>query len=112
VAGWRLSSGGCQLGDVTVTGEAKFWIEPEGKLVVVREKFIGKSNNGFTVTVEEVRKPQPRSEQGSYVVETKGDWVGPKGRRFGSKGEDRVYVKDGTTPTQARLMKFKTECPG
>ena len=112
VANWRLSSGGCLQGEVTVVGEAKFWIEPDGNLVVVRQKFVGKSNNGFTVTVEEVRKPQPRVEQGSYVVETKGDWVGPKGRRFSSRGEDRVTVKDGMTPTQARLMKFKTECPG
>ena len=108
---WRLSSGGCLLGDVTVTGTAKFWIETEGNNVVVREEFNVRDSGGFTVKVEGVRKPQPAG-QASYVVETRGEWKGPKGRKFNSRGEDRVYVKDGTTPTRAVVQKFRTECPG
>ena len=55
---WRLSSGGCLKGDVTVTGDAKFWIVAAGDNVIVRERFEGKGN-GFSVVVTDTGKPQP-----------------------------------------------------
>jgi hypothetical protein len=109
---WRLSSGGCLRGDVTVTGKATFWIiEADGNKVVVRELFEG-MGNGFSVKVTDTRKPVDRSAVGYYDVDTQGEWVGPNGRHFNSRGVDRVYVKDGSTPTRAVLQKFRTECPG
>ena len=108
---WRLSSGGCLKGDVVVTGDAKFWIEPAGNNVIVNERFEGRGN-GFKVTVT-AAVGMPRSRLGYYDIETRGEWSHPNGRRFNSKGVDRVYVgRDGLTPTRASLFKFKTECPG
>ncbi len=109
---WRLSSGGCLKGDVTAAGEATFWIESEGNNVIVRERFEAKGNSGFTVNVKDTGKAVPRSTTGYYDVDTQGDWRGPNGRQFKSRGVDRVYVKDGgLTPTRANVLRFKTECP-
>ncbi|KNZ31011.1 MAG: hypothetical protein AD742_19720 [Methylibium sp. NZG] len=107
---WRLSSGGCLKGDVAVTGTARFWIEAAGNDVIVRQRFEGKGN-GFTVTVTDTGKAQPRSRQGYYDIETRGDWSHPNGRKFASNGVDRVWVGKDGLPTRASLFKFKTECP-
>ena len=108
---WRLSSGGCLKGDVTVTGDAKFWIEEAaGNQVIVRQEFVG-TGNRFNVKVADTRKPVARTSRGYYDVETEGEWSGPGGRQFKSSGVDRVYVKDGTTPTRANVLSFRTVCP-
>ena len=55
--------------------------------------------------------PVARNSRGYYDVETEGEWLGPGGRQFKSTGVDRVYVKDGTTPTRANVLSFRTVCP-
>ena len=108
---WRLSSGGCLKGDVTVTGDAKFWVEDlPGNQVVVRQEFVG-TGNGFTVKVADTRKPVTRTARGYYDVETEGEWLGPGRRQFKSTGVDRVYVKDGSPPSRANVLSFRTVCP-
>lgn len=108
---WRLSSGGCLKGDVTVNGDAKFWIEElASNQVIVRQEFVG-TGSRFNVKVVDTRKPVARTSRGYYDVETEGDWSGPGGRQFKSSGVDRVYVKDGTTPTRANVLSFRTVCP-
>jgi hypothetical protein len=108
---WRLSSGGCLKGDVTVTGDARFWIEEAaGNQVIVRQEFLG-TGNRFNVKVADTRKPVARTSRGYYDVETEGEWSGPGGRQFKSTGVDRVFVKDGATPIRANVLSFRTVCP-
>lgn len=111
VSDWRLSSGGCRGGDVTAVGEAVFSIQAYGDNVIVRERFAGQGN-GFDVQVKEIEKQVPRSQSGYYDVETSGEWAGPNGRKFRTRGVDRVFVKDGTTPIRANVLKVRTECAG
>lgn len=108
---WRLSSGGCLKGEVSVAGTARFWIEPAGSdAVIVHEEFEG-TGNGFKVVVRSERKPVPK-KSGYYDVETRGDWSGPGGRSFRSSGIDRVFTSDGLTPTSAVFVRFRTICSG
>lgn len=107
---WRLSSGGCLKGDVTVTGEASFWIEPAGDSVIVRGRFEGKGNDGFTAVITDTGAKVPRVAQGSYEADTAGRWSNGRGREFQSAGRVRVYVADGVVQRASQLS-FRTICP-
>jgi len=111
VRNFRLSSGGCLKGDVTVVGDAKFWIEPAGDSVIVRGRFDGKGNDGFTATVTDTGQLVPRSTQGFYDAQTDGEWSNPGGRKFKSTGTVRVFVEDGLLPVRASVRSFRTVCP-
>ena len=54
VNGWRLSSGGCSKGPSSVSGTARFSVEPRGNDVVVSEEFQG-SGSGYAVDSVEFR---------------------------------------------------------
>ena len=74
------------------------------------QEFVG-TGNGFTVKVADTRKPVTRTARGYYDVETEGEWLGPGRRQFKSTGVDRVYVKDGSPPSRANVLSFRTVCP-
>jgi predicted nucleic acid-binding Zn-ribbon protein len=107
VSGWRLASGGCDKGAVSVKGEAEFTVVPRGNQVEVHEAFSG-SGNGFTVKIDS-KVALPAKHPGCYDLTTTGEWNGP-GRSFKTQGVDRVCVNAEGAPVSATIMRIRTDC--
>jgi hypothetical protein len=105
--GWRLASGGCDKGAVSVKGQAEFTVVPQGNQVEVREAFSGRGSD-FTVTID-ARATLPTRSPGCYDLPTTGEWKGP-GRSFRTQGVDRVCVNAEGAPISATIMKIRTDC--
>lgn len=110
--GWRLSSGGCRGGEVSVTGTVTIRIKPAADrkgVVVVEEKFETPRDADFKVKVT----GSGHFDKNSYYdIDTRGDWKGPNGREFTTEGLDRVFVDNNGAPARVSLIKLKTQCPG
>ena len=109
VRDWKLASGGCGAGSLTVIGTATFTIEKTVEGVLVSERFNG-SGNGFDVTVTGNRS-FPKAQQ-SYEIPTTGTWKGRGAKAFTSTGTDRVIASDGLTPSAAHFQKLQSQCGG
>lgn len=102
---WTLNSSGCGAGPITVTGTARFSIEPTADGVVVSEVFRG-SGSGYDVVV--TARAVFSQAQPSYDLTTSGQWTGGKG--FKTIGTDRVTADEGNTPRSANVVKFQSLC--
>ena len=114
VSGWRLSSGGCTKGPFSVSGTARFSVEPRGNDVLVSEEFQG-NGNGFEVTVSNSvtfpkLSPSAQPNQRYYDLNTQVEWKRGGKAEFSTKGIDRVYVDENGSPTRASLIKISTDC--
>ena len=95
VNGWRLSSGGCSKGAASVSGTARFSVEPRGNDVVLSEEFQG-SGSGYAVDSVEfrhvaqdvaVRAAEPailRSQDPWSSGSARGKWNSRPGASIGS----------------------------
>jgi hypothetical protein len=116
VNGWRLSSGGCSKGPFSVSGTARFSVEPRGNNVEVTEDFEG-SGNGYAVALS-ISATFPRvagsvpPNQRYYDLNTQVEWKRDGKAEFSTKGIDRVYVDENGSPTRASLIKISTDCGG
>ena len=116
VNGWRLSSGGCPKGPLSVSGTARFSVEPRGNDVLVSEEFQG-TGNGYAVALSSSasfpRLPAAAPpNQRYYDLNTRVEWKRDGKAEFSTKGIDRVYVDENASPTRASLVKISTDCGG
>ena len=114
VNGWRLSSGGCPKGPLSVSGTARFSVESRGKDVVVSEEFQG-TGTGYAVALSS-SATFPRlsaaalPNQRYYDLNTQVEWKRDGKAEFATRGIDRVYVDENGSPTRASLIKISTDC--
>ena len=114
--GWRLSSGGCSKGAASVSGTARFSVEPRGNDVVVSEEFQG-SGSGYAVTLSN-SATLPRMSQSAppnqryYDLKTRVEWKREGKVEFSTTGIDRIYVDETGSPARASLIKISTDCSG
>ena len=114
--GWRLSSGGCDKGPSSVSGTARFSVEPRGNDVVVSEEFQG-SGGGYAVALSDSATfprmaPATPPNQRYYDLNTRVDWRRDGNVEFSTKGIDRVYIDEAGSPARASLIKISTDCSG
>lgn len=109
IPGWRLNSGDCQLGEVTVTGTVRIAIKTDADGFFAEGQFGGTSPEGFKVTVTG-RSKSSKDRQNQYEIETKGDWKGPGGRSFTTTGLDVVYTNKAGDPVRVRFRKIARQC--
>jgi Novel STAND NTPase 1 len=116
VYGWRLSSGGCPKGPISVSGTARFSVEPRGNDVLVSEGFRG-DGNGYEVALSSSATfprlpPSASPNQRYYDLNTRVEWKRDGKAEFSTKGIDRVYVDENGSPARASLIKISTDCGG
>ena len=116
VNAWRLSSGGCYKGPSSVSGTARFSVEPRGNDVLISEEFQG-SGNGYAVALSSSATfprlaPSTPPNQRYYDLNTQVEWKRDGKAEFSTKGIDRVYVDENGSPTRASLVKISTVCGG
>jgi hypothetical protein len=114
VNGWRLSSGGCRKGPISVSGTARFSVEPRGNDVLVSEEFQG-DGNGYEVALSSSATfprlpPSASPNQRYYDLNTRVEWKRDGKAEFSTKGIDRVYVDENGSPARASLIKISTDC--
>ena len=114
VNGWRLSSGGCRKGPISVSGTARFSVEPRGNDVRVGEEFQG-DGNGYEVALSSSATfprlpPSASPNQRYYDLNTRVEWKRDGKAEFSTKGIDRVYVDENGSPARASLIKISSDC--
>ena len=102
VSGWRLNSGGCTKGPFSVSGTARFSIEPRGNDVLVSEEF-QVNGNGFEVVVANSAtfpklSASAQPNQRYYDLNTKVEWKRGGKAEFSTKGIESVYVDENGYP--------------
>jgi hypothetical protein len=112
ISDWRLTSGACNKGEVTVSGDATFTVAINGDKVDVSQAFVA-ADKGFTVRIKNPTQTLARAQRTKagefYDIDTEAEWNG-RGQRFTTQSVERLFVNDKNEPVKVYLIRIRTDC--
>jgi hypothetical protein len=113
ISDWRLTSGACNKGEVTLTGEATFTVAINGDNVEIRQAFAPAPGKGFAVKINNPAQTLPRAKGAKagefYDIQTDAEWAG-RGQSFKTSSVERVFLNTRGEPVKAFLIRIRTQC--